>query len=827
MTEHYFTDTATATLEYVADGQTGETDTAVTPATVETVTLDTAWTEFFGTDQFVQFDATVAQPIEQPYVYDGQLQTFRKDEDELREAQAQLNHLSWTMGHPDGNVVSDASEIRGFWTDPVYDDGQHATLNVPANDEQAVQFALEHDDVSVGFSGTLDWETADEHVDAVQRNMAYDHVASVDSGRCPPEKGCGLHRDGGVQNDAHPAHGHVHAADAVEVPDLSEGEMVRWRYNPEMFGQIVHNPEGEPYVMVDLYERMDGEMQSTGLTHTAGVMDVVPMDSTSMATDAVRTTETQEPSDPQFSMGDWVEWDWGNGTATGRVTAVSTESPITVSGTTRDPTEEGEPVYRIEHWDDDSFGSDKVAYESNLRSASKPSNFTDDCSLMCTVGSCSCGRHNPFSDVAVNGEDINLLPPEAVQEAAQQALNARDDDDVTVNGMESHGWSRAEQLASGAELSPSDIVGSSGAMAPWWSRHATYAIEGGDTLSLSGTNAENPWEDNSYTAAKGWGGVTGYKWAIRKGNEIKRARGDEPTYDLVDSGPTILADETIQDTITYDGLRRGDLDESEIPNEGYEPHYVFDDDIKSDSSYPLVDGDGYLRRGNVKAAWELYGQAEDEQFLLDVLAQANEQFANTVGHSAPIPADALADARNNDTMTDNLTEFIDEQNLDAEDVIDALDVDVPGEPTAFYDGEPDVETLADDFDTVELLVDEKESLEGEIDSLEADLHEYEKEAFADTAGDLAALTDKWGDEDELLERFNDEDDDEFTAVDDLEDKIELVEDIKGDGTTTVTDEDDTTSETNFVADNSGAVGDDTDLDTTQGGSYDLRSVRGN
>jgi transcriptional regulator with XRE-family HTH domain len=62
--------------------------------------------------------------------------------------------------------------------------------------------------------------------------------------------------------------------------------------------------------------------------------------------------------------------------------------------------------------------------------------------------------------------------------------------------------------------------------------------------------------------------------------------------------------------IEFRGTREGDLDESAIPSEGYESHYFNAGDTKSASSFPLVDGEGYLRRGNLDAAWGLRGQGD-------------------------------------------------------------------------------------------------------------------------------------------------------------------------------------------------------------------------
>ena len=155
--------------------------------------------------------------------------------------------------------------------------------------------------------------------------------------------------------------------------------------------------------------------------------------------------------------------------------------------------------------------------------------------------------------------------------------------------------------------------------------------------------------------------------------------------------------------------------------------------------------------------------------------------------------------------------FLDEHDLDAEDVIDALDLEVPNGPSSFYDGQPDAQTLADDFDAVDLLIEENDSLEQRVDSLEADLREHEREAFADKASDLAEMTTKWGDAESLVAKFDDEDNDEFTSVDDLTERIEIVEDIRSDvETTTTTQTDDESTDTSSL-----------DAPTTDTGKYIL------
>ncbi len=813
----FFTDNTSADLTYAAETTV---DTDFDPQNAETIVLDSKWNEFFGTDEYVTFDATVAQPIVQNYFYDGELQQFRKPEDELKEAQAQIDNLPWTVGHPEKKRVTNSEEIRGFWSDPHWNDGQQATLYVPANDSDAVRFAVQNDGVSIGFGGSLEWVDGEPY-DANQRNFAYDHIASVENGRCSPEDGCE------ILNDSTDPHGHT--ISSVEPLGSTAEDVVADAVQTEM------TEEGQ----------MDGEMN------------------------------------PKYSEGDWVRWEWSDGTAIGQVESVHTDGPVSVSGTSRDPSEKGEPVYKINHWVADSrsesatettssgsredeqkgsFGNTKIAYESNLNSASAPQmadsahkenetynsaqhryetkedareaaaeigcdgvhkHESDDgntywmpCSSMeqfeemvdscreCSYGPCSCGRHVSLTiDAVVDAEsldELDLTPPQAAQDAAQTALDLREDTDA----MRQTGWDRAEQLAAGEELAPADISDGTDGMANWWARHESHTVTL-DGESLKRDESVSKADDHSWVAGKGWGGIAGMNWAMRMDEKITEIRGEETN----DAAVVVqLTDEsTIMDTITYDGLMGGDLDESEIPNEGYEPHYVFDADTKTASSYPLVDGDGNLRRGNVKAAWELYGQAEDEQFLLAVLAQANDRFANADGMSAPIPDDSLQDAMT-DTMTaDSLQEFIDSNDLTDEQVIDKLGIDVPESPTDFYDSEPDVETLADDFTAVEALQDSKESLEEEVEELNDELQSYRVDDFRDSAERLAELVDS-RDVETMVEQFEDGE----LTVDDVDEQITVAEEAIGSTTTTVSTDSDVETDS------------EPDIETTDSGRYDLR-----
>jgi len=455
MNVHYFTDTTTS-LTYTGDGDLSGDD-GVDTSGADTVTRGDHWADFFDTDQFVRFDATLAQPIDQPYVYNGELKTFRKEEDELRNAQAQIDNMPWTMGHPPRDRVEHASQIRGVWTNPRWSDGQVASVDIPANDPEAIQFAVEHDEVSIGFSGVLDW-VDDGDVDAVQRDIAYDHGASVENGRCPPEDGCGLHTDAAD-------HGHV-------LTDSEHG---------------------------------------------------------------VRTQNTEDASN-SHQHGDWVRWESSGGTAHGRIDEIVRDGCTTRGKGDREVcAEDGDPAVVVEVYDDETGESTDEMVRHKLSTLNSWSGPTTDGVAGCPVGTCSdgpcsCGLHVPLSVAAVDEaetlEELDLVPPETAQDAAQTALDHREDTDA----MNATGWNRAEQLANGEELSPADIADGTDGMANWWARHRPHTVSS-DGDSLQRDESKDRVDDHSWIAGKGWGGIPGMNWAMRMKDKIEEIRSSSSTSD--------------------------------------------------------------------------------------------------------------------------------------------------------------------------------------------------------------------------------------------------------------------------------------------------------
>ena len=67
--------------------------------------------------------------------------------------------------------------------------------------------------------------------------------------------------------------------DEDDTPSYSEGDMVRWQVEPQLFGEIVHVDEKRDIVMVEIHESRNGKMKSTGFTISAGFSDLNPMQS--------------------------------------------------------------------------------------------------------------------------------------------------------------------------------------------------------------------------------------------------------------------------------------------------------------------------------------------------------------------------------------------------------------------------------------------------------------------------------------------------------------------------------------------------------------------
>lgn len=100
--------------------------------------------------------------------------------------------------------------------------------------------------------------------------------------------------------------------------------------------------------------------------------------------------------------------------------------------------------------------------------------------------------------------------PEAAKNNACKVLKWRDEHGDEVKGMTRVGWTRANQLCNGENISESTI-----ARMAAFARHRRNA-------EVSPEFKSTPWKDRGYVAWLGWGGTTGVEWAASKLESIRK-----------------------------------------------------------------------------------------------------------------------------------------------------------------------------------------------------------------------------------------------------------------------------------------------------------------
>ncbi len=99
--------------------------------------------------------------------------------------------------------------------------------------------------------------------------------------------------------------------------------------------------------------------------------------------------------------------------------------------------------------------------------------------------------------------------PKAASENACKVLRWRDEHGDEVKGMTRIGWTRANQLCKGENISEETIARMSA-----FARHRKNA-------EISPEFKGTPWKDKGYVAWLGWGGTEGVEWASRKLDSIR------------------------------------------------------------------------------------------------------------------------------------------------------------------------------------------------------------------------------------------------------------------------------------------------------------------
>lgn len=779
-------------------------DTAVTASLeIDSADSDFSWSEVrvsvidnpphetaFDTDRFYKIPMVAARPIEQTYnTQDGEV-TMKKPAEELKAAAWSLDNAPITLDHPSTRIVDSVERIHGFVRNPEWDSDDQslrADAYVPVRDSEAKGWIEDNDGVSIGF-----WYESDpsaDGVDAYQRDLLVDHVAIVDEGRCSREDGCGLAADSAqtirgfrsVSADGcsdGPCSCGLHIGTDVATGDFVKGSSSGGTWHGKVVerktegcfseridgDQEICADDDDPVLLIENYDDEDGEGTGTMVAHKES--SVSSWNYSGDATDkSVEDIDLTVPDGAQSAAEAFLEAkdngiipdDCGTGEGTesakmiaeGEVTAERLESDIA--------------PYLNSHEEDTSTDE----HPSNWPMGEDADTPWKDCG---DAQYASWGWHS-LTDWA--------------RRKADEIKRAKGEDTVygTDRPTEDRHWTDSAKVSLGHQMAE-DSVELDMAVAP-----APYYIaihdEGGEytrqNVSVGGqlgrVGPYDAYEELGTTmvpfdepiaeprrvyAVLYYASETGdmadpiesqqgfvFDSAVVMPDEspdsLRRALRDSG-IDVASLDDQLFGTDRSVAGVSFDGLREGDLDKSEIPNEGYEDHYLYPGDTKSESSYPVVDGDGMLRRGNVDAAHQLGARGGvDEDTHERKLRKLNEVFAESDDHSAPI-----------DFETDTM-----EEDNDSPISVGDLTIDAVAEQ---HDGVAELQGKVDELET------QLDAAKEELDEMSEELEAYRADEKQDIVDEITALTDAFGEEEELMEM----------EVDTLESHLELAKDMAAD-----------------------------------------------
>lgn len=181
-----------------------------------------------------------------------------------------------------------------------------------------------------------------------------------------------------------------------------------------------------------------------------------------------RRREGDEETVEKVSVGDRVSWNSSGGTARGIVRRIIRDGEVPgIDGDVKVTGSDEEPAAQIEIIDDDGEPTGTIVGHkvSTLRKAE------------------------------------TYKPPESARNNARRVLRWKEEHGDEVKGMTRTGWARANQLASGENLSRETV----GRMAAF-ERHRQNS-------KVADEYKGEPWKDAGHVAWLGWGGDSGISWA--------------------------------------------------------------------------------------------------------------------------------------------------------------------------------------------------------------------------------------------------------------------------------------------------------------------------
>jgi hypothetical protein len=131
----------------------------------------------------------------------------------------------------------------------------------------------------------------------------------------------------------------------------------------------------------------------------------------------------------------------------------------------------------------------------------------------------SSAVHVPSTDwERTEKDEDSFKPPASARNNARRVLRWKEKYGDEVKGMTRVGWTRANQLASGENLSRDTVARMSA-----FARHRKNA-------EVAEEHKDEPWKDAGYVAWLGWGGTTGVNWANEVMDRLEKRQIDDDTF---------------------------------------------------------------------------------------------------------------------------------------------------------------------------------------------------------------------------------------------------------------------------------------------------------
>jgi len=170
------------------------------------------------------------------------------------------------MKEQDGEMVPNCVPVDGEKSDKQDDD--------PCWEGYEMAGMKEQDGEMVPNCVPVDGEKSEKQSD-IDHDIVYDVVASAYD-ITPDEAEDVLHDAVDITDEEEEEI--LEEQDVMDVEEWEEGDMVQWQSTPEKVGEVVHNPDDEDTVMVEVYDDENGELEPTGHTESVGPGDIVDME---------------------------------------------------------------------------------------------------------------------------------------------------------------------------------------------------------------------------------------------------------------------------------------------------------------------------------------------------------------------------------------------------------------------------------------------------------------------------------------------------------------------------------------------------------------------